>query len=58
MNEQTPADIAIVQLIEACKFAEQHLSPNQFAIAINEGTTDKSFLKVAHGNLATLILDL
>lgn len=56
--EQTPTDIAIIQLIEACKFAEQHLSPNQFASAINEGTTDRSFLKVAHGNLAALVLDL
>lgn len=58
MNEQKPSDIAIIQLIDACKYASDHLSPDQFAKAINEGIPDKSFLKVAHGNLAALLLEL
>lgn len=56
MNEQKPSDVAIIQLIDACKFASEHLSPDQFAKAINEGTSDKDLLRIIHGKLAIELL--
>lgn len=56
MNEQKPSDVAIIQLIEACKFASEHLSPDQFAKAIDDALP-KDFLTMVHGKLVTKILE-
>jgi len=56
MTEQKPSDIAIVDLINACKFAAEHLSPDQFAQAVMEGT-DTEFLTMVHGKLALKIIE-
>lgn len=57
MNEQKPSDIAIIQLIDACRYASDHLSPDQFANAIAEGVQGHDFLIMAHGKLALKITE-
>jgi hypothetical protein len=56
VNEIKASEMAIVQLREAVKFAEEHLSPDAFAKAIAE-VSPKDFLTVVHGKLAIMILD-
>lgn len=54
---QKPSDIAIIQLIDACKYASDHLSPDQFAKAVDEGVQGKDFLIMVHGKLALKITE-
>ena len=56
MNEQKPSDVAIIDLTNALQFAEQHLSPDQFAQTIAEALP-KDFLTMVHGKLVTKILE-